>query len=226
VATWWHTHRGGLAKDLIIGVVVGVLLLLGAMWWDAKLVDRQNGLAKAIADRQDHLAQDLANQAEVLENTRFVRQLATAEGGEMPKPFASINLRGAELDGLYLGCKRRPLTGLSGCADFRNADLQEANLTRAAFSGADLSHADLRKANLTTAAFSDAVLRGADLGGVATVRPAFFKGAHMHRITLVRAGLDGADFTDASLSHAEAEEAVLSSANFHRASLRVPFQEC
>jgi predicted negative regulator of RcsB-dependent stress response len=83
VATWWRAHRGDLAKDLIIGVVVGVLLLLGAMWWDTKLVDRQNDLAKAIADHQDDLAQDLANQAEVLENTRFVRQLALQQTSDV-----------------------------------------------------------------------------------------------------------------------------------------------
>jgi uncharacterized protein YjbI with pentapeptide repeats len=221
VAGWWQVQRGDLAKDLIIGVVVGVFLLLGGMVWDARLADRQNDLAKAIAKGQEDQARNLANQAEVLENTRFVRQIATSEGREMPKPFASINLRGAELGGLYLGCKKKPLTGLSGCADFRSANLQEANLTRAGFSGAGLSEADLRKANLTSADFSDALLRGADLGGVATARPAFFNGARMGRITLVQAGLDGADFTDASLSHAEADEAVLSSANFHHATLRL-----
>jgi hypothetical protein len=94
-------QRGDLAKDLIIGVVVGILLLIGAMVWDARLADRQDDLAKTIAERQDQLAQDLANQAEVLENTRFVRQIATSEG-DTPKPFARINLRGAQLGGLSL----------------------------------------------------------------------------------------------------------------------------
>jgi hypothetical protein len=114
VARWWRVQRGDLAKDAIISVVVGVALLFGAWWWDAKLqarqdalataiADRQDGLAKAIADRQDDLAQDLANQAEVLENTRFVRQIATTKG-RTPKPFASINLSGAELGGLSLPC--------------------------------------------------------------------------------------------------------------------------
>jgi uncharacterized protein YjbI with pentapeptide repeats len=219
MATWWRSQRGDLAKDAIISVVVGAALFLGACWWDARLQARQDALATAIAQRQDDLARNLANQAEVLENTRFVRQLAMSKE-ETPKPFASINLRGAELGGLHLGCKRRPLTGLSGCADFQKADLQEANLTLAGFSGAGMDHADLRKAKLTSANFSDAQLRGADLGGVATARPAHFQGAHMHRITLVQAELDGADFTDASLSRAEADEADLSSANFHRASLR------
>jgi predicted negative regulator of RcsB-dependent stress response len=103
VARWWRTYRGDLVKDLIIGVVVGVLLLFGAMWWDAKLVDRQDVLAKSIADRQDGLARDLAHQAEVLENTRFVRQLATSNT-KASKPFANINLEGAQLGGLELAC--------------------------------------------------------------------------------------------------------------------------
>jgi uncharacterized protein YjbI with pentapeptide repeats len=220
VATWWREQRGDLAKDALISVVVGVALFVGACWWDARLQARQDELTTKIAASQDALARDLANQAEVLENTRFVRQLATSEGGEIPKPFASMNLRGAQLGGLYLGCKPRRLAGLAGCADFRNANLQEANLTRVSFSGAGLDAADLRKANLTTADFSDARLRGADLGGVATERPAYFHGAHMRSITLAQAGLARADFTDAGLSHAEADEAVLSSANFHHASLR------
>ena len=103
VAGWWRAQRGDLVKDALISVVVGVALLFGAWWWDAKLVARQDALASAIAARQDDLARDLANQAEVLENTRFVRQIATSTG-KTPKPFTSINLRGAEHGGLNLGC--------------------------------------------------------------------------------------------------------------------------
>ena len=43
------------------------------------------------------LARDLANQAEVLENTRFVRQIATSTG-RAPKPFPSIKLRARSLE--------------------------------------------------------------------------------------------------------------------------------
>jgi uncharacterized protein YjbI with pentapeptide repeats len=174
VAGWWRVQRGDLAKDAIISVVVGVALFLGACWWDARLQARQDALASAIADRQDGLSRDLANQAEVLENTRFVRQIATSEG-KREKPFASINLQGAELGGLHLGCtKMGPPTG---CADFNKADLQEANLTSAHFPGAGFSEADLRNANLTDSDFSGALFIDADLGGVATVRPAGFRGA-------------------------------------------------
>jgi hypothetical protein len=105
VATWWRAQKGELARDAIIGFVVGVVLFLGACWWDARLQARQDALASAIADRQDGVARDLANQAEVLENTRFVRQLATSTGAA-PKPFGYINLRGAQLAGLELVCVR------------------------------------------------------------------------------------------------------------------------
>ena len=111
VARWLRAYRGDLVKDLIIGVVVGVLLLFGAMWWDAKLVDRQEDLAKAIAERQDGLARDLAHQAEVLENTRFVRQVATS-GGWRWKPFTSINLGGAQLgDSTFSASRWKPSLG-------------------------------------------------------------------------------------------------------------------
>jgi uncharacterized protein YjbI with pentapeptide repeats len=131
------------------------VLFLCACWWDARLEARQDRLTSATADRQDRLSRDLANQAEVLENTRFVRSIATSKE-ETPKPFASINLRGAELGGLELGCNpRTPL----GCADFRKADLQEANLTTAGFAGAGFWEADLRKANLTGTDLSSAFLK-------------------------------------------------------------------
>jgi uncharacterized protein YjbI with pentapeptide repeats len=89
---------------------------------------RQDALASAIAARQDDLARDLANRAEVLENTRFVRQLATSNG-KAPMPFANINLDGAELGGLSLGCSEGRHVG---CADFSKANLHEANLTQTA----------------------------------------------------------------------------------------------
>jgi hypothetical protein len=35
------------AKDAIIGFVIGVVLFLGACWWDARLQARQDALASA-----------------------------------------------------------------------------------------------------------------------------------------------------------------------------------
>jgi uncharacterized protein YjbI with pentapeptide repeats len=213
VATWWRAQKGDLAKDAIISVVVGVALFLGACWWDARLQARQDALASAIADRQDDLAQDLANHAEVLENTRLVRQIATS-GGWRWKPFASINLGGAELGGLQLPCVRRHVR----CADFLKADLHEANLDRTALSGGSFEEADLHKATLNMAQLSDAHLLSANLDGVGGER-ASFDGADLGLASLVQARLDHANFTDAGLGSANADEAILHSADFRNAHL-------
>jgi uncharacterized protein YjbI with pentapeptide repeats len=205
VATWWREQRGELAKHAIIGFVVGVVLFLGACWWDARLQARQDGLSR-----------DLANQAEVLENTRFVRSIATSKE-DTPKPFASINLHGAELGGLNLGCSPRTLLG---CADFRKADLQEANLTTASFAGAGFWEADLRKANLTDTDFSSAFFKDANLDGAATVQSAGFQDALLVRTTFVQARLAGTHFSHAMLSDVKADEALLSRGDFRKAYLR------
>jgi uncharacterized protein YjbI with pentapeptide repeats len=216
VATWWRVQRGDLAKDALISILVGVVLFLGACWWDARLQARQDALASAIADRQDRLARDLANQAEVLENTRFVRSIATS-GGQRPKPFASINLGGAELGGLFLGCNN---SRGGGCADFSKADLQEANLTSALLRGAGFSEADLRKANLTGSDFSAALFIDANLDGVATLRPVRFRDAKFFHATLVQAQLDGADFIHAQISDdVKADQAVLTHGDFRKSYL-------
>jgi uncharacterized protein YjbI with pentapeptide repeats len=158
----------------------------------------------------------LANQAEVLENTRFVRSIATSKE-ETPKPFASINLHGAELGGLNLGCNPRTLLG---CADFRKADLQEANLTTASFAGAGFWDADLRKANLTDTDFSSTSFKDANLDGAATVQSAGFQSARMIRTTFVQSRLERASFSDATLSEVKADQVLLSHGDFRNAYLR------
>ena len=223
VAAWWRVQKGDLAKDAMIGFLVGIVLFLGACWWDARLQARQDALATAIADRQDGLARDLANQAEVLENIRFVRQIATSRE-KTAKPFASINLQGAELAGLFLTCA--DVRHHVGCADFSKANLHEANLTQTKLDGADLRQADLRNANLTLAAFGDAGLMEANLDGVVTREPggnlgggASFRDAVLVGATLVHAQIDHSDFTDAMVGGANASEAGLSYGNFRRADL-------
>jgi uncharacterized protein YjbI with pentapeptide repeats len=223
MATWWQTHRGELAKDLIIGVVVGGFLLLGGMMWDARLADRQNDLEKSIANGQDDLARNLANQAEVLENTRFVRQIATSLGKKTPKPFENINLSGAELAGLFLPCA--DVRHRVGCASFARADLHEANLRDTNLKGADFRDADLHNANLTDASLDRAALPHANLSGIATGRgpyprsSAIFRNAYLGAATLVHAQLDRSDFTEAWLAGADASEAALSHGNFRHANL-------
>jgi uncharacterized protein YjbI with pentapeptide repeats len=215
-ARWWRAHRGDLAKDAIISVVVGVALFLGACWWDARLQARQDALASAIAVRQDDLARDLANQAELLENTRFVRQVAMS-GGWRWKPFAHMNLSGAELGGLNLQCVN--WRTYIGCANFLGADLHEANFTDTTLRGAGLRQADLHKATLDEADLTNANLSEANLTGVAGKALVRFRGANLYGATLFQARLPDNEFRDTFFVDANADEAVLFSANFHHADL-------
>jgi uncharacterized protein YjbI with pentapeptide repeats len=154
-------------QDAIISVVVGVAVLFDACWWDARLQARQDALTTKIAARQDDLARDLANQAELLENSRFVRQIATSMEAT-PEPFTGINLGATELAGLPLQCT--DLRRHRGCADFSKADLGEANLARTDLDGAIIVQADLHQATLDQANFNGAILDHANLDGVATRR--------------------------------------------------------
>lgn len=216
VATWWRAQKGELARDAIIGFVVGVVLFLGACWWDARLQARQDALASAIADRQDGVARDLANQAEVLENTRFVRQLAMMKG-VLLKPFANIDLKGAELGGLNLQCVNwRTYTG---CANFFGADLHEADLRATNLRGAGLIQADLYSATLDEANLTNVDLSEANLTGVGGKAFARFRGAQFYGATLFQAQLADNDFRDTSFVDANADEALLFLANFHHADL-------
>jgi uncharacterized protein YjbI with pentapeptide repeats len=218
VGTWWQRQKGDLVKDVIIGFLVGVVLFLGACWWDARLEARQDALSSAIASRQDDLARDLANQAEVLENTRFVRSIATSTEAT-PKPFTGMNLGGAELAGLPLQCT--DLKRHRGCADFSEADLSEANLARTDLGGAIIYHADVHQATLDGANFDGAILDRANLDGVVTRRnsSASFRGARLDGATLIHARLYDHDFSGASFIHGKADEAYLFLADFPRAKL-------
>ena len=152
------------------------------------------------------------------ENTRFVRQIATTKG-ETLKPFAIFNLSGAQLMGLSLPCT--DVRHRVGCADFRNADLREANLTSTNLGGADLSLRRSAEGLLSDSDFSGAELLDADLGDVATVAKASgFQGAHMRRTRLIQARLVGADFRKATLLYARANEADLSGGDFRNAYLK------
>jgi len=82
-------------------------------------------------------------------------------------------------------------------SDFRQADLQMANLTNAKGNGADFSNSKLAHAILQGAYMEGADLSHADLRG-ASLREADFHGAD-----LSNANVDGADFTGANLEGAD-----------------------
>lgn len=145
----------------------------------------------------------LAFNQETLENLRFVRE--RSEPG-VTKPFRNMQLQGANLSGLQLGCdlddKACRLTNLidadlrdanmvgidlrladMGVADLRGADLRFAQLEGADLvlvdlDGADLRNAQLDGASLLEAELGDAQLSGADLRGVT------FTGANLERVNL------------------------------------------
>lgn len=173
---WLQRQRDDLIRDAVLGLV---LLAVGA------------GFA-AYYDRQ------LDQRAESSENTRFVRQAVI--DGATTKPFLELNLRGASLAGLDLGCTRPDAARAAafdderveaGCADFSHADLSSANLNRAVLRYALLTEADLRGANLRLADLGGAVLLGARLGG-----------ANLWKTDLREADLRGADMAGVDLSYA------------------------
>lgn len=173
-----------LIRDAIVGGAIALVVFGAAMWWDGRLANRQ----------------------EVLENTRFVRQVAI--DSPMQKPLAGLNLQQAQLRGLNLGCAI-PYEGWArraerGCADFMGADLSGAdlflaNLAGADLSAADLSDVDLRLANLEYADLSWADLRGADLGSTdlsgANLENANLAGAHLRATNLSGVDLSRANNT-------------------------------
>jgi hypothetical protein len=89
-------------------------------------------------------------------------------------------------------------------ANLRGADLGNANLTDANLRGADLREADLTHANLTSANLTNAALRGANL------RDACLTGANLARTDLTRADLTSAELAWATFSETLLHDTVLS----------------
>lgn len=214
---WWHRNRDDLLRDALVAVVAGAVLLGAAVWFD----DRRETRAIAIASQQD-------NTAEMLENSRFVRQ-SVMDTNNL-KPFAGLYLKGASLNGLPLGCPAgaKPRSPQDGCANFADADLQgaylvnadlrgsympEANMAYAQLSDADMRDADLRGVNLHNALMTGADLRGADLRYAqlegspdemgAFLPAADLRGADLRGATLSGSYLSGADLRGADLRDAE-----------------------
>lgn len=223
-ASWSREHGWQVARDVAIG-----LTLVGAAFY----------LDGRIAARQERLEDTRVARQEILENVRFVRGQAAEPNGL--KPFESLNLQGAGLVGLQLGCSQRlpldrePLKREPppGCADFTEADLRGADLSRIDLRGADLDRADLRGAHLDGADLSGAYLGGADLTG-ASLEEADLTGANLIAATLDQADLSeaslaygvlrhvrftGADLSYTTLEHADLDQSVLTGANLEHADL-------
>jgi uncharacterized protein YjbI with pentapeptide repeats len=190
-------------------------------------------LDRSIARRQEAQAVALASTAEVQENVRFARELALQAG--RAKPMNSIDLHGANLSGLDLGCRPRieKSEGEHPCAQFDEDDgtpaSDTARMVRANLANADLSFADLTGAVLIEADLSNATLVQTELGG-AVLAGANLAGANLSAFgdfnseplgvsdvggaVLSKAMLDDADLTSADLRYA-----LLSTASLVRTKL-------
>lgn len=158
-------------------------------------------LDNSIASRQLLATQVQAERDTRAANLQFVR--STLISGSKLKPFAGLDLQGAQLATL-------PLSG----ADLRGADLRSAGL-----GGADLRRVDLRGANLSGAEMGAADLRGVDLHKT-DLSGANLRGADLRETDLSVANLQAADLSFANLSRAGLGAANLSSAGLGGANLR------
>jgi uncharacterized protein YjbI with pentapeptide repeats len=193
-------------------------------------------LEQRIAGRQQAQADTLASTAEVQENLRFARQLsiqngeANRDGGT--KPMNGIDLHGANLSGLQLGCRSRetvckdtPLPGLaSDAAQLIKADLAGVNLSFTDLTGAMMFEANLSSATLARTRLFGANLVGANLVNAYLSAPAdigpddagycCIQGAYLDN-----AKLDDADMTGANLKFARLIDAHMSGAKLVGANL-------
>ncbi len=151
---------------------------------------------------------EIAQRQEILENLRFVREQAS-DGGI--RQFQALELSGAPLGGLALGCQDRRKRRL--CANFEDADLAGADLSLADLSGATMYSADLTNSSLNNANLTHASLVGAQL-----VDANLFE-ANLTDATLVGANLTGARLSKADLSNADFRLAKLLAADLSGATL-------
>jgi uncharacterized protein YjbI with pentapeptide repeats len=206
--TWLGPHLPGALLEL----VVFALVALPATYF----------LEQRIAGRQQEQAETLASTAEVQENLRFARQLSIQNGGASQdggtKPMNGIDLHGANLSGLELGCRTHETfrEDEHPCKDGPiprdAAQLIEANLAGADLSFTDLTgammvQADLSSARLARARLGGANLTGANLVGAYLSAPAHINPDHLGYRTvsgayLAKARLEFADMTGANLEYA------------------------
>jgi uncharacterized protein YjbI with pentapeptide repeats len=161
-----------------------------------------------IATRQERAENSRAELQEALENIRFVRERSGDPASI--KPFGAIQLSGANLSGLDLGCETRPATN---CATFENAKMQDVILARTNLKNADLAGADLTRADLSSVDFTNAYL-GDVLLTEANLANGNLTNANLTEANLTEANLTGADLTDAYFL-----DAILTAANLTYANL-------
>lgn len=217
----WGKHRYEIVRDL----TVSLLAVVVAFQFDSSLAERQERSEDRRAEQQERLEDRRAHQQEVLENLRFVRERSSDP--DQTKPFTFMELSGANLSNLDLGCEDRALS-ISTCASLNDANLDNALLVSTALSGAIMSDANLVGADLTEAVVIDAYLDGADASG-ATFFNAFLTGTSFYYTNLRGANLTyatadgalfvGADMVGANLAGAILTDAMLTGSNLTDANL-------
>jgi len=219
IRSFLDRHRDQLIRDALVGLSLAIVAFALAAWWDNQAAERQETIE----------AQRFQNQ-QILENTRFARELSLTSG---PKPLSGLDLQGTVLNRLTLSGADFAYTNLNWAqllwtdlsgADFTGAGLARADLSWADLTEASLINADLSGADLTEATFHDATFIGADLSE-ADLSDADLTGAEMWGADLSRADLGGAEFKEtnlrgADLSGAELAWAHLSEVNLSEADLR------
>ena len=140
--------------------------------------------------------------------------------------FRSANLEGTRLDGANLQRAHLVGTDLSKIyfeskPDFREADLENANLNGAGldgvdFSGANLEEVRLNRAEMRATIFTNANLRRAKMRN-ASLKGALFIGSDVSDADFSESDLTGASFQDADVEDAEFSEADLTNASFRSA---------
>mgnify|MGYP003591019625 FL=1 len=180
-----------LARDLVVGLLL-VLAGFGTAFW----------LENRIAHQQQAIEAQRADRAEVLENTRFVREVAI-NPDVSSLPFSGLNLRESELSGLDLSCRRD-----GNCASLVIADLSKAKLFFTDLSGANLSGARLTGAKLSGANFSRTFLGGARLDDAVLIDT-----------DLTSARLMGTDLTGANLTNADLSGSLLQAVCYHESTI-------
>ncbi|MFI2363164.1 pentapeptide repeat-containing protein [Promicromonospora sp. NPDC019610] len=183
--------------DVTIGVVsslaVGLLLAGYQAWID----DERESRTQAVeADR--------AERDQVLANVTFIRE-TIRDAPEGVKPFRGMNLRGADLSGMDLGCPVHydPAGGwtrdrVETCADFTGADLTGARLD-----GANLTGALLVDGSLAEVSATNLFAPSAEIGG--NLEGSQFDGAVLFG-SVFRSPEGTSSFEDTSLDGVQVEQ--------------------
>ena len=140
-------------------------------------------------------------------------------------PAVSIDLSGVDISASLFAAD---LVNAQGRVDLQQINLRGANLNHSQFSGVDMSGADCNGADLKNVTVSSSNLSHVMFDGADLSHSKFWDGcapgasfwdSNLEEAVLSGAQLDGANFTNANLSHANLEGAVLSNAELWRANL-------